>query len=293
MLSPFLNAISVIKNIKKQEIILPIAQRQGTITPLFVGDDLSLRTAITSPVIYDRDMIKLLYNHIDIIEPALEENVKAKKLNFEKFKTTFSNIDKSCMMWGLYKATYETMGTRKIKCEKENCDAEWDVEILLDDIMHDDSITLWDKEVPFYEYEYQINKEYEGYLYTFFVSLPSMARNNAILSSVSTEAIQYNIEKLGSSFSKTENLGLITKKLKFGLIDGAPESYVESSSLTDILIASRDYVPEIVCEHVFKEYEKEFGKFNPKFYKKMNCPVCETEVIHKIDLELSFFLRTV
>ena len=44
-LSEFLKAMEVISNIKKQEVPLPIARKTAVLSPLRVGDDLSLRSS--------------------------------------------------------------------------------------------------------------------------------------------------------------------------------------------------------------------------------------------------------
>jgi len=49
MLSSFLKEAAAVAGIKKQEVPLPIAQMQAIVSPLRVGDDLSLRSSLYFP----------------------------------------------------------------------------------------------------------------------------------------------------------------------------------------------------------------------------------------------------
>ena len=88
----FLKTMEHISGIKKQEVPLPITRKSAVVSPLLVGDDLTLRSSLTAPVNYDREMSKLLHSHTEIIvdvdKPFVHEN-------FEKFCATTSNIDKT------------------------------------------------------------------------------------------------------------------------------------------------------------------------------------------------------
>ena len=95
MLSSFLAAAEAVAGIKKQEVPLPIAQKQAIVTPLRVGDDLSLRSSLTSPVNYDREMTRMMYDHTEVV---LAEGEVPVKENFERFCATLSNIDKICLI---------------------------------------------------------------------------------------------------------------------------------------------------------------------------------------------------
>ena len=60
----FLDLALSIQNIKKMEMALPICKKMATMTPLLVGDDLSLKTTIASPQTYDRELCKLIEKHL-------------------------------------------------------------------------------------------------------------------------------------------------------------------------------------------------------------------------------------
>ena len=81
-LSEFLKMMQTISSIKKQEVPLPIARKSAVVNPLKVGDDLALRSSLVSPVNYDKDLTRLLYNHTEIME---NEDKPLIKENFELF----------------------------------------------------------------------------------------------------------------------------------------------------------------------------------------------------------------
>jgi hypothetical protein len=167
VMSPFMNQLSKLTDIKKTMTALPIIQKQANVTPLVVGDDLALRTSLTSPVFYDREMVKLIHNHIEFLED--EEN--GQKINFNRFSQETSNIDKLSLLWALFKATYETLGKRNFTCDNANCEnnkSPFQEEALLDDLIHEDTFTVWDESEPFNKFRYQIDIPYENLVYQFY-----------------------------------------------------------------------------------------------------------------------------
>jgi hypothetical protein len=290
MLSPFLKAAQAIANIKRQEVPLPIAQMQAIVSPLRVGDDLSLRSSLTSPVNYDREMTRMLYDHTEVVLAAGEKPIKE---NFERFCATGSNIDKICLIWALYKTTYETLGQRQFKCDKENCKTEFKQEILLDSLIQEDSFTIWDETIPFYNFIYPIEVEYENFIYAFESRLPSIKDNNRLLSNLSIEALQNNLTQTGALFTRREQMTLLSKSVAIypkgnTNIDDIPKT----ENMQEMLIAFTEYVPYIVSEEFFKKYREKFDKYSPKFYTNIPCPQCNSQIRFQIDLEVEFFRRS-
>ncbi len=285
----FLEAISQIKDIKKMESTLPIARKVVNVVPLTVGDDLGLRTSITSPSGYDREIIKLLHKKVEFVQGETTYTE-----DYDKFCNEISNIDKITMLWALYKVTYETLGERKITCPKckDNNDNPFVFrkEINILDLLHEDSLTLWEEELPFYEYIFPIKINYEDKIdFEFDTVIPSMSRYNQVLGMVSTGQLQQNLEKIGQVFTKPMQMSLLTKKIKL-IINGEE---IESSGLQEILIAFENHVPEIVSEKFYEEYNNKFNKYIPKFYDKVTCPNCGHQFNYDVDIELSFFRRTI
>ena len=290
MLSSFLKAAEAIAGIKKQEVPLPIAQKQAIITPLRVGDDLSMRSSLTSPVNYDREMTRMLYDHSEVI---LSEGAVPVKENFERFCATLSNIDKICLIWALYKTTYETLGQRSFTCGKENCKSEFKREILLDSLIQEDTFTIWAEDKSFYDFIFPIEVDYEDFTYLFESRLPSIKDNNRLLSNLSIDALQNNLNQTGALFTRREQMTLLSKSVSILRKGASPDNETpRTENMQEMLMAFTNYVPHIVSEDFFKKYRDKFDKYYPKFYTNVNCPACGDEIKFQIDLEIEFFRRS-
>ena len=287
-LSEFLKVAEIISNIKKQEVPLPIARKTAIISPLKVGDDLALRTSLTSPVNYDREMTRLLNSHTEIQNP----DGTLSRENYELFCTTTSNIDKICLIWGLYKTTYETLGKRTFKCDKENCKAEFKEEVLLDSLIQEDTFLPWEESEQFYEYVFPIEVPYDDYIYVFESRLPSIRDNNKLLSNLSVEMLQHNLDSTGSIFNRSEQMALLTKSIMIKKKDVAIPDPPKTDNIQEMLIAFRQYIPHVVSEDFFKTYREKFDKYYPKFYTFVKCPSCGNDVRFQVDLEVEFFRRS-
>jgi len=290
VMTPFMSALSKVSNIKKTMTALPIVKKQVSVTPLVVGDDLALRTSLTSPVFYDREMVKLIHNHLEYIEDDGEH-----RINFGKFTAQTSNIDKLSLLWALFKATYETLGKRKFTCDSENCKHNKDpfeIEVFLDDVIHEDTYTVWEEELPFYDYRHQIDIAYENLVYSFQSKLPSIQDNNHILSTMSNDVLQTNLENLGSVYSRAQNMALLIDAMRLQSKDDEEFEPVETTNLQEILIAFNSYIPYQVSEDFLVKYNEAFDKYVPNFYRTEKCPSCGKEVRNDFDLEVEFFRRS-
>jgi hypothetical protein len=288
IMSDFLKVAQAISNIKKQEVPLPIAKKTAIVGTLRVGDDLSLKTSLVSPVNYDREMSQLIHSHTEF----MVEEGNLKTFTFEEFCALTSNLDKMCLIWALYKTTYETLGQKKFKCEKEQCKHEHKEDILLDDLVHDDSFVVWEEELPFYEFVYPIEVVYEGFVYGFDSRIPSIRDNNRLMSNLSIDALQSNLNQTGSVFTRTEQIALLTKTMTIRK-QSDPSSITKSEKLQEILIALQSFVPHIVSEKFFKDYSEKFDKYYPKFYTEIVCPQCQNKTEFRVELETEFFRRSV
>lgn len=291
-ISPFLDMSSKVSSIKKTLALLPIARKECNVSPLLTGDDLALRTSLTSPVGYDRELIKILHRHSEFIEE--DQNIK---LTYEDFCGKISNIDKLSLIWALYKATYETIAKdRNIKCT--HCKNEFKIDIHLDELIHEDTYTIWEEFGPdgktianFYEYYYPIVVEYNDFIYTFFSRLPSIQDNNRLLGMISTEILQQNLDTIGSMFTKPQQMTLLIKGIKLEDKNAITEP-VYTDNIHEMLIALSGHIPFTVSETFFEEYGKKFDKFVPKYYKEVTCPNCNSNFNNSVDLEVEFFRRS-
>jgi hypothetical protein len=296
VMSPFMNRLSKLTSIKKTMTALPIIRKQANVTPLVVGDDLALRTSLTSPVFYDREMVKLLHNHIEFLEEDIEGKEPEGEINFNRFSRETSNIDKLSLLWALFKATYETLGKRNFTCGNENCERNkkpFQIEVLLDNLIHEDTFTIWEEDEPFNKFRYQIDVPYENLIYQFSSKLPSINDNNRLLSTMSNEVLQSNLDNLGSVYSRAQNMALLVDAIRIvGNEQNADFEPIQTDNLQEILMSLNSYIPYKVSESFFKEYNEKFNKYLPKFYKTVECPSCGKEVRNDFDLEVEFFRRS-
>ena len=82
----FLSIALSIKDIRKSEMLLPIARKSAVVTPFLLGDHQVLKTAILSPQNYDREMVKCLYKHTQIVEDGLEVKYKYEDMKPEIYE---------------------------------------------------------------------------------------------------------------------------------------------------------------------------------------------------------------
>jgi len=287
--SPFLDALSTI-TVKKTETILPIARMTVNMSPMVTGDDVGLRTSLVSPVNYDRDLCKVLLKHAEFIineEPA--------KLEYNNFTTQISNIDKLSMIWAIHKSTYENLSDeRELTCRNTQCKEKFKVTIPMDDLIHEDTYTIWDKQdsngnfIPFYQYRYPISIEHDDVVYEFNTRLPSISENNKMLSMISTDVLQYNLDNTGSIFSKPQHLTLLTEAIRVSSKEGKFDT-VETTNINEILMTCQNYLPFQISDKFFKKYGEHFDQYVPSFYYNAQCPACGYEFKYNVDLELEFF----
>lgn len=293
--SNFLDVASKIPSLKKTEIVCHVAKKRCHVTPLSTGDDLSLRTTLSSPSGYDRELAQLLNKHTEFVEE--EEN---KKYPFLQFSKELSEADKSALIWALYKATYDNLDEdREITCPNSECKSKFKQTISMDELIHDDTFVIWDEkdeegnEVPFFQYRYPISTEYSNdVVYEFLTKLPSIQDNNEMLSMISSDVLQYNLEKIGSVFSRPQQITLITDAMRISSKSGKFES-VETNNKNEILHTLEQFVPNEVSKNLLKKYREKFDKYAPRFYKGgLACPNCGHNFDYDVDLELEFFWRS-
>jgi hypothetical protein len=297
MFSQFLDKAKQILEIKKFQVAMPVARKAGTITPLVVGDDLGLRTSLVNPQAYDREMIKLLHKHV-----IFNNEDKDEKPKYDDFVKKISNYDKMCLIWGLYKTTYETLGKRLIKCENEMCKNEFEREIEVKELLHDDTMTVWEETdssgelVPFHDYTYQIVVPFDigdpnGKVeYVFDTKIPTIDENNKVLGLLTTDDIQRNLQGSGTLFSLPEQMTLLTKSITIRPSYDHTQS-VSTSSLQEITIAFNTSIPRVISDEFVKKYNEKFEKYQPNFYISGECPVCKTKFKKTINIEIEFFRR--
>lgn len=289
----FLDVVSNMARIKITETTLPIARMAANVSALTTGDDLSLRTSLLSPVNYDKELCKLLLKHSEFIV-----NDQPAKLGYSEFVDNISNIDKLMLIWALYKSTYDNLtDERELTCKNTECNEKFKVTITMDDLIHEDSITIWDKideennPIPFTTYRYVISVETGDAVYDFNTKLPSVGENNKMLNMVSTDVLQSNLQNLGTIFSKPQHMTVLVDAVRLSSKSGKFET-VETNNVNEILMTFTNYLPFQVSEKFFEKYSEHFDKYVPNFYYNAECPYCKNKFKHYEDLELNFFRKS-
>lgn len=294
-ISPFLSVAQNACSVRKIETILPIACLPVVVSPLMTGDDLDLRSAVVSPVNYDRQLCKIFHKHTKIEDPSIMES----HISFQDFCSRISNIDKLSLMWGLYKASYDYLAKeRSITCNNSECGEKFKVDIYLDDLIHDDTYIPWNEKDPdgnnvhFTNFYHPFKIDYENVEYHFLTKLPSIEDNNMLLGMISIDTLQYNLDTIGEIYTKPQLIASTTQSMRIVSKDGTFEP-TETDNIQEILMALQSCTPYSISEEYFKQYDQKFKKYVPKFYKMVKCPHCSKEFNYNVDMELEFFRRAI
>jgi len=145
--SSILTKLQQFKEIRKRQVFCPVANHRVMVTPLTVADDISLRTMVSSPDIYERDLLKLIYAHAEFPDISSDD-----KPSFEVFTSNFSNFDKKVLIWGIYDSTYGKLGTQQLTCPE--CKTKFKETIFIKQLVDEETIkSMWDHEEAFTTYE--------------------------------------------------------------------------------------------------------------------------------------------
>lgn len=277
----FMSIALSIKDIRKSEMLLPIARKSAIVTPFLLGDHQVLKTALLSPQNYDREMVKCLYKHLTIMENDVEAKIK-----YDDLISTTSNIDKICLLWACYRSTYEHLGVRNVACEQ--CGEKHEYKITLDELIQPDSLTIWeDTEVPFHQYVFPIALPFDEYEYIFESCIPTILRYNQVLGMITIDKIKKNLET-NSILSGSEELAVLIKQI---IIKKNGDEVAKSSNLQEILTVLDCAIPSKISEDFSNQYSDRFNKYYPKFYTNLVCGSCKHEYKYSVDIETEFFRR--
>lgn len=287
------------KSIRQRQVFCPVSKLRAITSPLTVSDDLSLKTMVSSPDLYDRELAIMIYEHTDF------PDIPNTKPTFEEFIENVSDFDKKSLLWGVYDSTYQTLGKHTLTCPK--CKAKLEQVILAKDLVQPDTFTgVWDKDVDFNNYSHPVIIEIgdsELSKFIFNISIPSIKKHLDILKLVSTDDMKSNFSKFNSIVSKPEELALITKSVEvYGeipviapVIEGElvidqiekPEDVI--TNIYEIHTIIRDYITLDVINTVIDAFDEQFAKYNPSFKKHIKCTDCSHEFDFPIDIEVALF----
>lgn len=276
-----------IKDIRKTEVILPIARKNAVVTPLLLGEHHVLKTAVLSPQNYDRELLKCLYKHTMFVEKDEDGTfINEYKPKYDEFINIISNHDKIMLLWACYHSTYGDLGLREITCPK--CGEKNQYKITLEELLQPDSLHIWESDdIPFYNYNYPVTVPYENYEYIFEMYIPNALKYNQVLSLIPIDKIKANLES-NVILTGSEELAMMVKSIAIKK-DGT--EIAKSNNLQEILMTLDSALPSTVSEEVEEKYKKRFIQYFPKFYTKLSCGACKNVTDHHIDIETEFFRR--
>jgi hypothetical protein len=270
------------RKLRQRMVFLPILGMEILTTPLTVGDDLSLRTMIVSPELYDHEITKLIYNHIEF--PKLE-----RKPSYNEFIERLSAFDRQYALWGIFTSTYETFGTQDIKCPK--CDETWKHEIKIDELIQPDfAKKIWRSEEPFITYTFPIDImiELEGISkFRFITCIPTIKRRLDVMKLITPDNIQKNMDRYGSIFSRSEDITLITKAIEIHMQDSSTPDIIDK--ISDINKSLIQYIPEQIAKDIIEQYNSEHDKYIPEFKMPFGCNGCGNEFDYHVNIEMTLF----
>lgn len=270
------------KQIRRRQVFCPVAKHRALVSPLTVADDLSLRTMITSPDIYDRELSRLIFEHCEF--PDLADRPK-----YENFIEAMSHFDKKILIWGIFDSTYKTLGEQDLACPK--CSEEFKDEVLAKDLIDEDTIKrLWTKPVPFQQdsidYTYNVGEEDLDKI-VFSLSIPTIKRHLDMLKLLDATVIKSNMNNFGTLMSKTEELSLITNKAQIFFDKENPPDTLTTTREIHKLIG--DYIALDSTKAIVDVFNEEYGKLDPEFKKVLTCPSCGHNFDFKVDVEVALF----
>lgn len=291
-----LGKLKKFRGIRQKQVILPVSKIRAVTSPLTVRDDLSLKTMIVSPDVYDKTLSELLYEHTELLDVTLPtgevHSFSGTKINFEQFQNMISNFDRRSLIWGIYAATYETFGEVEVKCP--GCKETWKDSITAEQVVSHDSFSIWDEEKTFLDYVFPVEIVLEGseetgiQKFVFNTFIPNIKEHLNVLRLVSTEKMRETLEKFNKVISQSEELALITKSIDIVPID--PKEKVTSvEGLLDIYKTISDYIPLNIMVTVSEAYDEKFKKYIPSFKKKYECSQCNNQFDYPIDIEVALF----
>ena len=282
----FRNLESLMK-IRQREVFCHIAKVTALTTPLIASDDLMLKTTMSSVGVYDRELSKLIHKHTSF--PDIES--AGQKISFEQFLTNMSFLDRQILLWGIFDATYGSLGNRDIKCPF--CDNEFNDDIKADELLQPNTLISWEHDAPFTDYEYLIEKIIDVpniYKLEFVTKLPTIQRHLNVVALLSDDAVKNNFDQFGSLFSKVEELTSVTSEIRVYKTedDESPDIFANAK---DIHFVVNQFLLLSITAEVLRKFNEHFAKYIPSFKKPYTCGECGKDFDFFVDIEISLFRR--
>ena len=279
-LEVFTSKLSEVISTRKVEVFLPIAKQKVTISPMTIADDVNLRTRLTRLQEQLRAFLNVILLRSDFEKPYKD---------LKNFLSNITYFDAEVLAWGLYKATYGEFKDFNIFCE--HCNHVVVRNVKPDELLHDDSLKLWEEDVDFTMYVHQMEVPLQNNLSLVInLQLPSMLKMVRILDSIPEQRAAQYLD-LGISMTDYETLLMCIKSISLKEGNNVLGSV---DTVQEIQMLLNTYIDVNVKDRVIEEYNKVFSEYTPKFYIEHKCPNCgresKFEVISVLNL---FFLRLV
>lgn len=281
-----LKTLENLSRIKQQEVYCPMANLRAINTPLLASDDLMLRTTISAVDTYDQELTILLYKHTNF--PTLSGN-----LDIEGFMNCLSYFDRQVLLWGIFASSYETLGKQTIECPK--CQKTWENEVFAKDVIQEDSLHPWEKDIPFNQYLFPVPLKVDNVegidRLIFYTSIPTITQHLEVLNLIPGQKLRDNFEKFGAILSKTEELASVTRKIEFYTSEDLEEIPTTWSSPRDVHMVISQYILLNMVDDVLTQYNDHFKKYVPNFKKPYVCKDCGHKFDFNVDIEIGLFRR--
>ena len=276
------SALEKLKKIKQRETTCPILKQRAMTTPLMTIDDMTLKTTIASPDLYDLELTKLIYSHT--IFPDLNDQP-----SFDHFITNLSYIDRKFLIWGIFASTYNTLGTLQITCPF--CKNKFSDEIKAEQLIQPDTVKVWDKEPSFNDFFITVTYDcnVDGlYKIEFDLGLPNIAKHLSVMKLLTSEKLKDNFAKFGTLFSKSEELAIITRMIRVYVSpeDTDPKRYITLPQIHQVIVT---FLTMDISDYVLDEYSKQFDDYIPTFKKPYTCSECGNDFDYIADPEASLY----
>jgi hypothetical protein len=286
-----LRKLGKIKEVRKTQVHCHVAQQRAMVSSLMTKDDLALRTAVISPDLYELELSKIIYKYTEF--PDVEEPIA-----FPEFLKGISFPDRQMLTWGLFAATYRTLGKQTIACNNtlsdgNTCPYVHEEEILAEDLINPDMFAPWDNEAPFFEYVYPVEEVFdiEGlYKISLDLCVPSIQDHINVIKLIPADKIKDNFNRLGLMLSRSEALSTVTKNIKMYASpeDKEPEIF---KTPVEIHYAIDQELPLDLTSKFMNKHNEMFGKYFPTFKKTFMCPECQNEFDFVTNIEASLFYQ--
>jgi len=266
------------QTVRSKLTVCPVIKQKVMVSPLTVGDDLHIRTMITSPELYDSELSIMIFNHCNFVDFP--------EIKYDDFINNISHSDRKMLLWAIYVSTYEHIKNASISCPK--CSESFEQTIDVDKLLTDKTVKVWDKELDFNDFTVQQTFEIsDGTSLVFYLKLPAIAEHLSLLGNLSVEALQENFKRFESVLSRVDELALCISKIELIDEDGT-ETF---DTVNEVQTVLDKYVPIEQQDSIESLYDETFKDYTPVFTHHCTCPSCSNEFHFDIDIETILFKR--